>query len=220
MASPCVGPVSIFLRSKVSHPAVLRVLGETMARHLNCVIIHEGDKETSVVRQCLLRAMISCQQAPRWVFKDMDLGWFDEEMKEETEDVKEDGQPTKIIPRKLSLTYFITSIFHFVSDLLSPFWNMAVPFQYEEDKKTTVEDCCDDDDDDEENIYTTSPPPTHPIFPSVLELLDCDSPWLKKLLVEKVGIDKILVVPKFEEVTKYVEDLGDQFTVAGGYCSV
>merc|ERR1719154_837992 len=87
---------------------------------------------------------------------------------------------------------------------------MAVSFQEEEDQDTSLED-----NKEEENIYTTSPPPIHPVFPTVLEPLDCDSPWIKKLLVDKVGIDKILVVPKFEEVTKYVEDLDDKFTVAG-----
>ena len=85
MSSPCVGPACIFLRSKVAHPPVLRVMGETLARHLNCVIIDEKDKEASVVRQCLLRAMISCNQAPRWVFKDFDLGWLDVEEDEEEE---------------------------------------------------------------------------------------------------------------------------------------
>ena len=69
----------------MAHPPVLRVMGETLARHLNCVIIDEKDKEASVVRQCLLRAMISCNQAPRWVFKDFDLGWLDVEEDEEEE---------------------------------------------------------------------------------------------------------------------------------------
>ena len=119
MVSPCVGPVSIFLRSKVSHPAVLRVMGETMARHLNCVIIDEEDKETSVVRQCLLRAMISCQQAPRWVFKDMDLGWFGEEEEKvknqlPEEDIKDNQTAENVItPRKNNFNYILTILFKY-----------------------------------------------------------------------------------------------------------
>ena len=68
-----MGPACIFLRSKVAHPAVLRVIGETLVRHLNCVIIDKKDKEASAVRQCLFRAMISCNQATRWVFKDFNF---------------------------------------------------------------------------------------------------------------------------------------------------
>ena len=67
----------------MAHPAVLRVIGETLVRHLNCVIIDKKDKEASAVRQCLFRAMISCNQAPRWVFKDFDLGcWMCRKEKE------------------------------------------------------------------------------------------------------------------------------------------
>ena len=69
----------------MAHPAVLRVIGETLVRHLNCVIIDKKDKEASAVRQCLFRAMISCNQAPRWVFKGFDLGWLDVEEDEEEE---------------------------------------------------------------------------------------------------------------------------------------
>ena len=53
------------------------MVGETLARHLNCVFIDEKDKEVDAVRQCLFRAMISSQQAPRWVFKDFEPGWLE-----------------------------------------------------------------------------------------------------------------------------------------------
>merc|ERR1719167_1855614 len=35
-------------------------------------------------------------------------------------------------------------------------------------------------------------------FPSVKELLDCDSPWIEAMLTLKLGIDKMLVVPDFK----------------------
>ena len=77
MTSPCVGPASIFLRCKVANKKVLSVVGQTLATHLNCVFIDEKDKGVDAVRQCLFRAMISSHQAPRWVFKDFELGWFE-----------------------------------------------------------------------------------------------------------------------------------------------
>ena len=205
MSSPCVGPVSIFLRCKVAHPAVLRVMGETLARHINCVIIDEKDKEASVVRQCLLRAMISCQQAPRWVFKDFDLGWLEAE--EDEDDVPEFNEEQDLVgneevvaPAKFGLLRFVSSIFSFVSGLFSHVFGLSIT---KEDNQE-IED--NDEDVQEEELgglYFTAPRSTHPLFPTVLELLDCDSPWLKKFLVDKTGIDKILVVPKFEEATEY-----------------
>merc|ERR1712142_972792 len=65
------------------------------------------------------------------------------------------------------------------------------------------------------SLYSLPPPSTHPLFPTVLELLDCDSPWLKSFLVEKAGIDKILGVPKFEEATSHIENISNEFTLAG-----
>eukprot|EP00092_Neocalanus_flemingeri_P023530 GFUD01025518.1.p1 GENE.GFUD01025518.1~~GFUD01025518.1.p1 ORF type:complete len:514 (+),score=143.60 GFUD01025518.1:110-1651(+) len=227
MASPCVGPVCIFLRSKVAHPSVLKVMGETLARHLNCVIIDERDKEAGVVRQCLLRAMISCQQAPRWVFKDMDLGWLGEE---EVEDVQQyqpepedcnDNQiydeAEELTPSKFSFSYILSSIFNLVSGLFSPLtlWRMLTTTQSDVMPVTTLKGDEEEEEEEKSSLYSTAPTPAHDLFPTVLELLDCDSPWLKNMLIKKAGIDKILVVPKFEEVTKHLEDLGAEFTVAG-----
>ena len=70
---------------------VLRVIGETLASHLNCVFIDEKDKEVEVVRQCLFRAMISSLKAPRWVFKNFEQGWL--EVEEENEMNNEDEVP-------------------------------------------------------------------------------------------------------------------------------
>jgi len=219
MAGLCVGPVSIFLRSKVAHPAVLKVMGETLARHLNCVIIDERDKEASVVRQCLLRAMVSCQQVPRWVFKDMEnLGWLEEEedIKEsESGDTEENHIPTdveKLTPNKFSFGYFFTFILNFMSALVSPLWRLSISSQPED--TNTTEDS-DKEEQEEDTMYKTAPPPAHSVFPTVLELLDCDSPWLKQMLVKKAGIDKILVVPKFEEVTRHLEQVDAKFTIVG-----
>eukprot|EP00092_Neocalanus_flemingeri_P040010 GFUD01043579.1.p1 GENE.GFUD01043579.1~~GFUD01043579.1.p1 ORF type:complete len:435 (+),score=112.83 GFUD01043579.1:35-1339(+) len=149
----CAGPVYIFLRSKVAHPYVLKVMGATLAEYLKCVIISCDDRPAGV---CTVRRR--GVDNTRWVFKDMDgrEGWLGEK----SEDCNEEGG-------------------------------------------------------EKDSLYSTAPPPAHGIFPTVLELLDCDSPWLKKMLIKKAGMDKILLVPKFEEVTKHIEDVGAQFTVAG-----
>eukprot|EP00092_Neocalanus_flemingeri_P095820 GFUD01121926.1.p1 GENE.GFUD01121926.1~~GFUD01121926.1.p1 ORF type:complete len:409 (+),score=125.20 GFUD01121926.1:39-1265(+) len=184
MASPCYGPVCIFLRSKVAHPSVLKVMEETLAMHLNCVIIDERDKKAdAVVQTPFFHVLIS----PQLVFKNLALGWLG--MEEEGKDVQQQPEPPLKLRRILTTSQ---------SDV--------VPV-------TTVE--TDEEEEEKGSIYSTALPPAHDIFPTVLELLDCDSPWLKKMLIEKAGIDKILVVPKIEEVTKHMKDIGAQFTVAG-----
>ena len=112
---------------------------------------------------------------------------------------------------------FVKSIFRFVTGLFSVVWTMVTPKKY----LTSTPSIDEDEDDTHENeevkdvLYSVAPPPSHPIFPSVLELLDCDSPWLKQFLVDKAGIDKILVVPKFEEATSHLDGMDPKFTLAG-----
>ena len=66
-----------------------------------------------------------------------------------------------------------------------------------------------------DSILDDNTPVINQIFPTVLELIDCDTPWLKRKLVEKLGIDKILVVPNFENITNYIERVDPSFTITG-----
>ena len=82
MMSPVVGPCYMHLRSKVSHPTVLKIMGETLAKNLNCVIVDERDKGCDIIRQCFttqsfMSVMFSNRSAPRWIFKDFDIGWLE-----------------------------------------------------------------------------------------------------------------------------------------------
>ena len=123
MDSLCVGPVSIFL-SKVAHPAELKEIGETLARLLNFVIMDERDKEAAVARECLLRAMISCQ----WIFRDFDnLGWLEEQedVEHPESDDKLDSEDS-VVELTPTVSYVFTSILNFVSGLLRPLWRLPV----------------------------------------------------------------------------------------------
>ena len=206
----------------MDHPVVLRVMGETLASHLNCVFIDEKDKEVEVVRQCLFRAMISSFKAPRWVFKNFEQGWLEVE---ENEKNNEDEVPASDNVVSLNsekteeteqggLIGFVKSIFRFVTGLFSVVWTMATT-QKSLTSKPSIDEEDDTHDEVKDVLYSVAPPLSHPIFPSVLELLDCDSPWLKQFLVDKAGIDKILVVPKFEEATSHLDGMDPKFTLAG-----
>merc|ERR1719481_543318 len=219
MRSPCVGPASIFLRCKVTHPIVLKVMGETLSKYLNCVFIDEEDKQVDAVRQCLFRAMISSQEAPRWVFKDFGLGWTEIDGNNEIEleareskicDETQREEPVQATSGLFNLVkYFLNN----VSGIFKFIWRMV----HTEESKSASDDVIEDDEQvkDSETIYCIAPTSTHPLFPTVLELLDCDSSWLKSFLVENAGIDKILVIPKFEEAISHVENISKEFTLAG-----
>merc|ERR1719167_1710057 len=52
-------------------------------------------------------------------------------------------------------------------------------------------------------------------FPSVKELLDCDSPWIEEMLTSRLGIDKMLVVPDFKTFTLYMDKIDPTYTIVG-----
>jgi len=224
MTSPCVGPASIFLRCKVANHKVLSVVGETLARHLNCVFIDEKDKGVDAVRQCsggLFRAMIGSHQAPRWIFKDFELGWLDidEDIDGDESEVplSRDGSEVReeaSEPVLFGWFNLFKNYFSPVYNLLAYLWSWVFTKEVKYDIDTEDNQAAPQAE-NEDDLYSIAPLPSHPIFPSVLELLDCDSPWLKKFLVDKAGIDKILVVPRFEDATSHLENIDSKYTLAG-----
>ena len=239
MTSPCVGPASIFLRCKVANHKVQSVVGETLARHLNCVFIDEKDKGVDAVRQCLFRAMISSQQAPRWVFKDFELGWLEIDEENEGDEVPLPGDEVPlprdgVEAREEEPVPVLYGWFNFIKNYFGPVYNLlAFLLSLVFTKEVKFDSNTEDEDnqaapqiENEDDLYCTASLPSHPLFPSVLELLDCDSPWLKKFLVDNAGIDKILVVPRFEDATSHVENIDSKYTLAGkkpyvlGFCRI
>ena len=201
------------------HPRVLKIMGETLAKHLNCVFIDEKDKQVDAVRHCLLMAMISSQQARRWVFKDFELGWTDID---EDEGVELEPKETEIwdetrgkepVQTFSGLFNFVKCMLNSVAGIFKLLWRMVISNETDAASHDVIEE--EEDHKDNESLYSLPPTSTHPLFPTVLELLDCDSPWLKSFLVEKAGIDKILVVPKFEEATSHIGNISNEFTIAG-----
>ena len=186
MTSPCVGPASIFLRCKVADDKVLSVVGETLARHLNCVFIDEKDKEVDAVRQCLFRAMISTQQAPRWVFKDFELGWLEVDEDNVGEEVppSRDGDEVVLKEEPVLVLYgwlnWVKDYFGPVFDIFTFLWSLVFTKEVKYVGSIVDDQAVPHDVEGEDDLYCTAPLPSHPLFPTVLDLLDCDSPWLKK----------------------------------------
>ena len=185
------------------------------------VFIDEKDKEVDAVRQCLFRAMISTQQAPRWVFKDFELGWLevDEDYVGDEVSTSRDREEEVLEEEPLPVMYgwfnWVKDYFGPVFDIFTFLWSLVFTKEVKAVSSIVDDQVASHEIENKDDLYCTAPLPSHPQFPSVLDLLDCDSPWLKKFLVDKAGIDKILVVPKFEDATTHVENIDSKYTLAG-----
>ena len=194
-------------------------MGETLASHLNCVFIERKDKEVGV--GVVLRALMETTLISLWVFKNFELGWLENHrenagdeapLPRDEVDIKEE-EPVPVLYGWLNM---IKNYFNPLYNLLAFVWSLVFTKEIKVHSKTLAEDKkAAPQVENEDDLYCTAPLPSHPLFPSVLELLDCDSPWLKKFLVDKTGIDKILVVPRFEDATSHVENIDSKYTLAG-----
>ena len=219
MNSLCIGPLSLFIRCKVKHPVVRKIIGETVAEFLNCIVIDVSDKNSTAVQQCLVRSMITCSQGPRWIFKDFDEGWHLENLdlvnvgcEVNSEEVEDTHSLCDDIEEPSGLYTFMVSV---VSSILNGIRRM---FSYSvTDASSDNTELINEASIKSNNISDSNTPEIeiNRIFPTVLELIDCDTPWLKRQLVENLGIDKILVVPRFESITNIIERVDQSFTVTG-----
>ena len=241
MMSPVVGPCYMHLRSKVSHPTVLKIMGETLAKNLNCVIVDERDKGCNVVRQCFMRAMFSNRPAPRWISKDFDIGWLadydDPLLEDKKQTCKSVDESQDTVENSISETKRkedgLMSVFNDLVSMLTSIFGYLFKSSvgYVKSLKYFTKNNLENDPNEEgtsgENtvdcpvkpmsLYSHNLVKAHEKFPTVLELLDCDSPWIKQMLVHDQGLDKILVVPKFEECTSLLDSLDRDFTIAGKF---
>jgi len=249
---PGAGPLSLFVRSKVKHPVVLKILGELVSRHLNTVVIATSDKDSPVVRRCVFRSMIG-NQPPRWCFKDREEGWLSDFQAPEPEVVPE-GVGTAVerevaTPLQVSssspehgtpvphpehaasgLVYSVRKFFsNFWSNLLRKFrtvffrrqaWSDLV-----EDLDVTGQDVPPNDGIDEgiNNVSgdiispeeSNEESPNKSNFPTVMDLLDVDVPWIKSMLLVKFKLDQKFIIPDFQEISRNLDILESGQAFAG-----
>merc|ERR1719186_839403 len=70
----------------------------------------------------------------------------------------------------------------------------------QESKRIRLDEDLEDEDEEENLTRIDKPVRINPKFPTLLELIDFDDPIIKKMLVQKTGIDKILLCPRFNDV--------------------
>merc|ERR1719186_671186 len=70
----------------------------------------------------------------------------------------------------------------------------------QEAKRIRLDEDLEDEEEEENLTKIDEPVRINTKFPTLLELIDFDDPIIKKMLVQKTGIDKILLCPRFNDV--------------------
>jgi len=224
---PVMGPPAIFVRLKVNHPTIKKIIGEMLSRYLTCIILDKQDAVKDFVKMLVLRSMYGQDGAQNWVYVDnlRPKTKDEEESVNELEGVVLDGPDKLEEALKLSLQSSRgEKRKNQDEDEAGPSKKVKLD-KVKDDTKNDDEDVdneedlvsdgdkVDKDDKEEEtsssmdqSLYTFDEQKLLK-FPTILDLLSIDNDVITNLLIEKCNIDKMLVVPQFERFLEYLPDL-------------
>jgi len=224
MEIPVMGPPAIFVRLKVNHPRIKKIIGEMLCRYLTCIILDKQDAVKDFVKMLVLRSMYGQDGAQNWVYVDnlRPKTKDEEERVNELEGVVLDGPDKLEEALKLSLQSSRgekrknqdeeeTGPSKKVKlDEAKCEDNDEVEDAEVGDKESNNEDDTTNDNMNDttidQSIYAVEEKKLLK-FPTILDLLSIDNDVVKNLLIEKCNIDKMLVVPQFERFLEYLPDL-------------
>ena len=197
--SPVLAPPSVFIRLKVNHPAVTKVVLEVLDRYLGCILVDKKSvlaaESQDEVRRLMSRNMLQHQFAyidfvKRKAEPSVDTSGslvlegedkLEEALKLSMEAAEVFGKKRKRIEMKKTENKRI---------------KLDSENGGEDDNGGSMEKH--DNEANPESIYAVKET-TNPEFPTMLELLSIDQPLVEELLIKKYQIDTSLIVPQFDE---------------------
>ena len=180
------GPANAFLRLKVKNPVVNTIITELIYKYLTCIIVEKNEKGNDTLRHLVMRTMIRNQN---WVFLYFQPQPPAPEPEVEAEVYGSEEEMLAAFARK---------------QVAAAKRKRSADEQLMTDEEPTnkkAKICETVEHEDMKGLYDI-PTDTkiNQYYPTVMELLDFDNPVLKQCLITKFQIDKILVVPKLNEI--------------------
>eukprot|EP00088_Acartia_fossae_P045575 TRINITY_DN4909_c0_g1_i10.p1 TRINITY_DN4909_c0_g1~~TRINITY_DN4909_c0_g1_i10.p1 ORF type:complete len:524 (-),score=89.78 TRINITY_DN4909_c0_g1_i10:202-1773(-) len=224
-----LGPLEAFVRIKVKNPLVNTIVSEVINRYLPAIIVDKAEKTNRVLQELVIKSMFTRQDWVFIYFKPPDNSEIFKdapkamvyESEADMERALRDSQLWETQPRHTKMVNAGSSaVMAIKSDLENTSVNSPrvrrkrladaassddqpgpssakvakLDQEYESDEE-------DEDEPEEPTIYSECrPTTTNPHYPTLLELLDIDHDAIRQALITKFAIDKVLVVPKLDEI--------------------
>ena len=205
-----LGPPVVFIRLKVNHPSVKKIVEEVLSRFLNCILLDKKDMLHEKVRFIQFQYM----QQLNFVFVD-----FEQRLPEEEEN--DDG--SMVLSGEENLEEALKLSLMSDNDQRgekrkneSPAVesNKRPKLEVESESNCEADSINEEDDEDTSRSIYSYKKRCDPEFPTILELLSIDHPVIERMLIDKCQIDTSLVVPKFDDFLHHESLLSsDKFIV-------
>ena len=225
---PVMGPPAIFIRVKVDHPVIKKIIGEMLSSFLNCIILDRQDAAKEFVKMFVFRSMYGHDGAQNFVYVDNLRPPVEKVEDEDSDDNPRspeamvlEGEHQLAEARKLSMQ---------LSSRGEKRKNEDDAEAEGQNSKKARRESGDPDgeigDKEEANegelvgtksIYEIEQEEVSELqFPTLLDLLEIDNEVVQTVLIERSRIDRILVIPQFEKFLEYLPRLqGGGKTVVG-----
>ena len=210
------GPIAAFIRLKVKSDLVSSIIDVLLFRYLSCIVVDKNMKDNVELFGIIMSSLGAGQN---WIKE-----YFTPEDDQSSQVLKE-GPEAVVYASEADMVAAVDAKAAAAANGLK---RGAEAVSEEDDaeprsKKARTSNIVAEK--EEETIYSYSKPtPMNPNFPTLLELLDIDNLVLKRWLITKFGIDKLLVIPRLDQIllqqSKSFESLNipEDFEVIGRDC--
>ena len=213
-AIPVMGPPAIFIRVKVNHPVVKKIIGEMLSSFLGVIILDRQDALKEFVKMFVFRSMYGQDGHQNYVYVD---NLRSKEEEDEDSDDSEDGPEGLVLEGehrlaealKMSLQSSKGEKRKNEEEDEGP--SLKKSKRENDGADNTIEEEENEDDHDNNieynSIYEIEEDLLDSPFPTLLDLLEIDNEVVQSVLIDRCRIDRILVIPQFERFLEYLPEL-------------
>jgi len=205
--NPVLGPVAAHVRVKVEHKVIKKIVKETLAKYLNCIVVDNKDNGKKIIFDCKVQSLTRGQN------------WTTADFSGKQKRIPLSTEMERGMRGELTLEEALKE------SLKSEDEDKKREREEEVDAKEAIEPKSKKSKlDDEGDLTENSEDPneeiepilkSHPKFPTLLELLDFDTPIIKEVLIHRCQIDNELIVPQVFDCLNFPDLFETSFLAKG-----
>ena len=209
---PVLGPPALFIRLKVDHPVVKKIVVELLNKYLSCICLNKQDvARNEEIKNFVTRQSWGPNGTQSWAFVD---NLRSKEMEEEAEEDKEgEGMEGVVLEGEhrleeaLRLSLEPRGEKRKMEEESSDVSSDVKKRKLEEDEENEEEEA---EENEETSIYAVDNVGSGDMFPSILDVLSIDHEVVRDLLVDRCAIHKHFIVPEFDKIFQHISRFQDK----------
>ena len=217
LSVPVLAPPALFLRLKVNHPVVKKIIVELLSKFLSCICLNKQDvAQNDQVRTFVSRQSWGPNGTQNWAFVN-NLRNHNQQQEEEEEEVKAEEKDAGLegvvlegehrLEEALKLSLLPRGEKRKTEEERSEEAGQGKRRKLEEEEEKADSDAEEEQSSEGEevkSIYSVDEESKPSDFPTILDVLSIDHEVVRSLLISRCQIDKHYIVPQFDKFIQYL----------------